>query len=87
MGLTRVGENVARRMSRRQPGVKIFTSEIGRLSEQEPRIIARSLTEVAQRNTASWSFGGVQCDIRTGAVIERRMLRVTPPSTNSRNRE
>ena len=28
-----------------------------------------------------------QCDISTGAVIVRRILRVTPPSTNSRMRE
>ena len=28
-----------------------------------------------------------QCDINTGAVIVRNMLRVTPPSTNSRKRE
>ena len=28
-----------------------------------------------------------QCDMRTGTVIDVRMLRVTPPQTNSRNRE
>ena len=28
-----------------------------------------------------------QCDINTGTVIVRNMLRVTPPSTNSRKRE
>jgi hypothetical protein len=28
-----------------------------------------------------------QCDINTGAVIDRKMLRVTPPSKNSRKRE
>jgi hypothetical protein len=28
-----------------------------------------------------------QCDINTGTVILRTMLRVTPPSTNSRKRE
>ena len=28
-----------------------------------------------------------QCDISTGTVIDRKMLRVTPPSTNSRSRE
>jgi hypothetical protein len=28
-----------------------------------------------------------QCDMSTGTVIVRNMLRVTPPSTNSRKRE
>jgi hypothetical protein len=32
-------------------------------------------------------FGAHQCDISTGTVIDRKMLRVTPPRMNSRKRE
>jgi hypothetical protein len=33
------------------------------------------------------AYPGLQCAMRTGAVIAPSMLRVTPPSTNSRRRE
>ncbi len=45
---------------------------------------ARSL---APRSPGEMSRGRFsQCDISTGTVIDRKMLRVTPPSTNSRKR-
>jgi hypothetical protein len=34
-----------------------------------------------------YDASAVQCDMSTGTVIEARMLRVTPPSANSRRRE
>ena len=40
-----------------------------------------------ERGDTGGQHRNAQCDISTGTVIERRMLCVTPPSTNSRRRE
>ena len=55
--------------------------------------IARVTKTTAVRSLAVFGLprapgknNGAQCDISTGAVIVRRILRVTPPSTNSRRR-
>ena len=37
-----------------------------------------------KRSRPPWRY---QCDISTGTVIDSRMPRVAPPSTNSRRRE
>jgi len=53
-------------------------------------VVTKDAARFAGRNVAVLNLKTchlAQCDINTGAVIDRKMLRVTPPSTNSRKRE